>query len=111
MNKISVSDLRIAAKCLSQLGSDDGFGPADAKSLNRVLDWIEAEVEAGTVKAVSRKSLRPRAQKRQYLARYRRFQEALVVFFDDILPAIAVSAGCAGVGVVFFLLLSMVSRS
>ena len=68
MSKVSISDIEIAVKHLSQHVLTEECGEADAPAIERVRDWLEAEIMSRTVRAVSRETGIAPAAIRQRLA-------------------------------------------
>jgi hypothetical protein len=56
MAKVSVPDLEIAVKHLSQHVLTEECGEPDAPAIERVRDWLEAEITSRNVRAVSRET-------------------------------------------------------
>ncbi|WP_234730084.1 hypothetical protein [Acidocella facilis] len=56
MSKVSISDLETAVKHLSQHVLTEECGERDAPAIERVRDWLEAEITSRNVRAVSRET-------------------------------------------------------
>jgi hypothetical protein len=65
---VSVSDLEIAVKHLSQHVLTEECGEKDVPAIERVRDWLEAEITARNLRAVSRETGIPIAQIKQKIA-------------------------------------------